>query len=216
MSKQIKTKAHASLNNDNKLCGAKTRNGEPCKNYAMANGRCRMHGGKSTGPKDKVKAAESQKKNKNAEKHGLFSKYLPEETNDIIEIINTMDRLDLLWENIKIQAAAIIRSQKIMYVKDREDKDKDITKVIEGDLSIDEFQVITAGERQANFLQSQSRAMTALSGMIKQYEELARVALKEETDKARLEQIKARTHQITGIAADIEDTKDLRELILNE
>jgi hypothetical protein len=28
-------------------CSAKTRNGHPCKNPAMANGRCRMHGGKS-------------------------------------------------------------------------------------------------------------------------------------------------------------------------
>ena len=31
------------------LCGAKTRAGKPCQNAAMANGRCRMHGGKSTG-----------------------------------------------------------------------------------------------------------------------------------------------------------------------
>jgi len=31
-------------------CGAKTRSGEPCKNWAMSNGRCRMHGGTSTGP----------------------------------------------------------------------------------------------------------------------------------------------------------------------
>ncbi|MCL6567277.1 MAG: hypothetical protein K6U09_12770 [Acidobacteriia bacterium] len=31
-------------------CGAKTRKGTPCQNNAMANGRCRMHGGKSTGP----------------------------------------------------------------------------------------------------------------------------------------------------------------------
>lgn len=30
-------------------CGAKTRSGEPCKNNSMSNGRCRMHGGKSTG-----------------------------------------------------------------------------------------------------------------------------------------------------------------------
>ena len=30
-------------------CGAKCRSGEPCKNAAMKNGRCRMHGGKSTG-----------------------------------------------------------------------------------------------------------------------------------------------------------------------
>lgn len=29
------------------ICGAKTRAGTPCQNYAMSNGRCRMHGGKS-------------------------------------------------------------------------------------------------------------------------------------------------------------------------
>lgn len=46
-------------------CGAKTRSGIPCKSPAMANGRCRMHGGKSTGP---------PKGNKNALKHGFYTK----------------------------------------------------------------------------------------------------------------------------------------------
>jgi hypothetical protein len=32
-------------------CGAKTRAGTPCRSAAMKNGRCRMHGGKSTGPR---------------------------------------------------------------------------------------------------------------------------------------------------------------------
>lgn len=32
-------------------CGAKTRRGTPCQGPAMANGRCRMHGGPSTGPR---------------------------------------------------------------------------------------------------------------------------------------------------------------------
>ncbi len=32
-------------------CGAKTRKGTPCLSPAMKNGRCRLHGGKSTGPK---------------------------------------------------------------------------------------------------------------------------------------------------------------------
>jgi len=32
-------------------CGAKTRKGTPCQAPAMKNGRCRLHGGKSTGPK---------------------------------------------------------------------------------------------------------------------------------------------------------------------
>lgn len=31
-------------------CGAKTRKKQPCRAPAMRNGRCRMHGGASTGP----------------------------------------------------------------------------------------------------------------------------------------------------------------------
>lgn len=46
-------------------CGAKTRSGRPCRAPAMANGKCRMHGGKSTGP---------PKGNKNALKHGFYTK----------------------------------------------------------------------------------------------------------------------------------------------
>lgn len=47
-------------------CGAKTRAGGACKAPAMGNGRCRVHGGKSTGPKD-------QTGNTNAVKHGFYS-----------------------------------------------------------------------------------------------------------------------------------------------
>src|SRR5512135_408480 len=32
-------------------CGARNRHGTPCQCPAMANGRCRLHGGLSTGPK---------------------------------------------------------------------------------------------------------------------------------------------------------------------
>ena len=60
-------------------------------------------------------------KNSNAEKHGLFRKYLPEETFSIIEEMPS-DPLDVLWDQIQIAYAAIIRAQQIMYVKDKEDK----------------------------------------------------------------------------------------------
>lgn len=33
------------------MCGAKTRKGTPCQAKALANGRCRNHGGLSTGPR---------------------------------------------------------------------------------------------------------------------------------------------------------------------
>ena len=46
-------------------CGAhSTRSGKPCRNGAMKNGRCRMHGGKSTG---------APKGNRNGWKHGHYS-----------------------------------------------------------------------------------------------------------------------------------------------
>ena len=47
-----------------KRCGARTRKGTPCQSPAMANGRCRMHGGPSPG---------APKGNKNALKHGYYS-----------------------------------------------------------------------------------------------------------------------------------------------
>ena len=54
-------------------CGAEARtNGNrPCRNFAMANGRCRFHGGKSTGAKTK----EGKEKIASANtKHGFYSK----------------------------------------------------------------------------------------------------------------------------------------------
>ncbi|MGI3903030.1 MAG: HGGxSTG domain-containing protein [Janthinobacterium lividum] len=41
-------------------CGAKTRSGVPCRSLAMRNGRCRMHGGASTGPKTSAGLLRSQ------------------------------------------------------------------------------------------------------------------------------------------------------------
>lgn len=48
------------------VCGAKTRKGTACQKNPLSNGRCRLHGGKSTGPKDREKKSEQMKGNKNA------------------------------------------------------------------------------------------------------------------------------------------------------
>jgi hypothetical protein len=51
-------------------CGAKSKQtGLPCKSPAMANGRCRMHGGKSTGPKTK-EGLDHMRRSKT--RHGLY------------------------------------------------------------------------------------------------------------------------------------------------
>jgi len=56
--------------NNAPTCGAKTRNGTTCRAPAMANGRCRMHGGKSTGPRTSEGLERSKKANL---KHGYYS-----------------------------------------------------------------------------------------------------------------------------------------------
>ncbi|HHQ5495144.1 TPA: phage terminase small subunit, partial [Clostridioides difficile] len=113
------------------------------------------------------------KENKNAEKFGFFSKYLPEETQDLINEIKNKDKFDILWEQITIQYAAIIRAQKIMYVKDKEEMIKELKKhesTENGEKIEYEFQF--AWDRQASFLNAQSRAMSELRSLIKQYDEM--------------------------------------------
>jgi uncharacterized protein YjcR len=135
-------------------------------------------------------------KNKNAEKHGFFSKYLPEETINIIKEINEKDPLDILWENIQIQYAAIIRAQQIMYVKD--EKDKTVEKVEEkrGKLKGERWEVQQAWDKQATFLQAQSRAMKTLESMIKQYDELLKGSLATEEQKLRIEKLRAEVSKV--------------------
>ncbi|HAU5097349.1 TPA: hypothetical protein JD063_18270 [Clostridioides difficile] len=131
--------------------------------------------------------------NKNAEKFGFFSKYLPEETQDLINEIKNKDKFDILWEQITIQYAAIIRAQKIMYVKDKEEMIKELKKhesTENGEKIEYEFQF--AWDRQASFLNAQSRAMSELRSLIKQYDEMIHKDwnLATEEQKNRVEKLK--------------------------
>lgn len=135
--------------------------------------------------------------NKNAETHGFFSKYLPEDTFAVIQEIEQKDPLDILWENINIQYAAIIRAQKIMHVKSQEDLTKELKREKEsnGDTSDSwekEYELQFAWDKQATFLEAQSRAMKTLEGMIKQYDELLKSSLATEEQKARIEVLKSK------------------------
>lgn len=86
-----------------KRCGAKTRAGGKCKAPAMANGRCRVHGGASTGPKD-------QRGNKNAVQPGsLYSQYLTAEEQalaDQLELGNVDQELRLTRIRLRRALAA--------------------------------------------------------------------------------------------------------------
>ncbi|MGO0903519.1 phage terminase small subunit [Clostridioides difficile] len=133
--------------------------------------------------------------NKNAEKFGFFSKYLPKETQDLINEIKNKDKFDILWEQITIQYAAIIRAQKIMYVKDKEEMIKELKKheSTENSEKI-EYEFQFAWDRQASFLNAQSRAMSELRSLIKQYDEMIHKDwnLATEEQRARVEVLKSK------------------------
>lgn len=131
--------------------------------------------------------------NTNAVKHGLFSKYLPAETLELVGNIEMMSPLDILWENICLKYAAIIRAQKIMFVKDANDVTKRMTM---NGTEATSYQYTEAYEKQASFLIAQSRAMGTLMNLIKQYEELCRSDFATEEQKLRIEKLKTEISKV--------------------
>ena len=146
--------------------------------------------------------------NKNAEKYGFFSKYLPEETREIFCAIDQADPLDLLWHQIQIAYAAIIRAQRIAYVKDQQDKTKEkIGSFDNGDT----YMIQQAWDKQNEFLKAQARAQGELRALIKQYDEMLHKDWKAASDeqRARIAQIKAQTDKLTGNNQEIEDMEEI-------
>ncbi|MDU5116904.1 MAG: phage terminase small subunit [Clostridium botulinum] len=138
-------------------------------------------------------------KNKNAEKHGFFSKYLPEDTLEIMEQIEQKTPLDMLWDQITIQYAAIIRAQRIMHVESKEEMIKELKKEeyssFEGGYSEKkEYEFQFAWDRQATFLNAQSRAISELRSLVKNYLELE--GLDKEKSKAGIKDWKSAIQEI--------------------
>ena len=87
------------------ICGAKTRGGEPCKSRAMANGRCRMHGGVSLSGMDV-----------SSFKDGRYSKYLTntkygevfdESRRNPQELLDLSETLAIFDAEVKLLAARV-------------------------------------------------------------------------------------------------------------
>ena len=156
------------------------------------------------------KGGAAPKKNKNAETHGLFTKWLPEETQKIMGELTSISPLDLLWNNIILQIAAIIRAQNIMHVTEKEEMIKEIKKEQAytdnggNDVISTDYVFQFAWDRQATFMNAQSRAYTTLNSMLKQYDEM----LHKNWDLATEEQ-KARIAALKKQSEDKEPTKDI-------
>lgn len=155
--------------------------------------------------------------NKKAERHGFFSKWLPAETMEIMQCIERSNPIDLLWDNIQLQYAAIIRAQNLMFVRDQEDVTT--TKIAESDSQFggsEKWEVQQAWDKHSNFLQAQSRAMKTLESMIKQYDELSRSSMVTEEQRARIDKLKSEVLKLSGDGEEIEDLEDVDGMIYGD
>ncbi|WP_102335737.1 phage terminase small subunit [Salimicrobium jeotgali] len=130
------------------------------------------------------------KGNNNAGSHGFFRTIFPDddETLNIVEAISEKSPVDMLWENIVIKYTAIARAQKLMYVTDQHDMTKEIKKVKEfADSDETEYEMQFAWDKHATFLTAQSRAMSELRSLIKDF-----IQLSGQDDQRRLQLEKMR------------------------
>lgn len=149
--------------------------------------------------------------NQHAVKHGFFCKVLPAETLELVEDLQVLDPLDVLWQNIQIQYAAILRAQKLMYVKSQEDKTVEKIEEKYGNVSGERWEVQQAWDKQATFLSAQSRAMQTLTNMIKQYDAMVDTGMANQEQKARIELLKA---QVKKIQEDPENSKSASKVVI--
>ncbi|MDA2124484.1 phage terminase small subunit [Bacillus cereus] len=136
-------------------------------------------------------------RNGNAATHGLYRKYLPQELYDLKaeleEAINN-DPLSILWESIMLQHAQIIHAQRIMFVRDNEDMTKELrkNKLTESGYE-EEWEIQFAWDKQASFLNAQSKALSTLSALIKDFDRLANI---DDERRAKLEFIQVQIDKI--------------------
>ncbi|MEH7042076.1 terminase [Bacillus thuringiensis] len=174
---------------------SKKKPGAPKGNKNAINNR----GGAKKGNKNAVgnSGGAAPLRNGNAATHGLYRKYLPQELYDLKEELEEAinnDPLSILWESIMLQHAQIIHAQRIMFVKDNEDMTKELrkNKLTESGYE-EEWEIQFAWDKQASFLNAQSKALSTLSALIRDFDRLANI---DDERRAKLEFIQVQIDKI--------------------
>lgn len=156
------------------------------------------------------------KGNLNNLRHGLYcgarrfssqeflKKYLPKAKQDIINDIekNELNPIDILWGMIVDGYSDLLRSAKIMNVKNSKDITHILRKESYGKNShLEEYEIETALNRQATALKARSMQMQALNNLIRQYDEMIHdsLGLATEEQKLRIERLKSEISILNGI-----------------
>ncbi|EJQ71633.1 hypothetical protein IG7_01951 [Bacillus cereus HuA2-4] len=174
------------------------------------------HGGAKKGNKNAAgnSGGSAPLRNDNAVSHGLYRKYLPQEIYDLKEelkeVVNN-DSLSIIWESIMLQYTQIIHAQRIMFVRDKEDMTKELRKkkLTESGFE-EEWEIQFAWDKQASFLNAQSKAMTTLVNLIEKYDKLANT----EEQKLRIEKLKKEIAAIKIDGETNQNTEDWKESLM--
>lgn len=188
-----------------------------------------VHTKKRGAPKGNINAKGNRggaapKGNSNAVTHGFFSKFLPDETIEIMEQMQEHSPADLIWNQIQIQYAAIIRAQRIMFVENKEDITKVLKKKKDSNFGEErEWEYQFAWDKHAIFLNAQSRAMGELRSLIKQFDDMAHIhderRLKLELMRTNIEKTKAEIKQEGGDGSKVvivNDKEAMRKALEND
>ncbi|RKM33454.1 HGGxSTG domain-containing protein [Moraxella catarrhalis] len=131
-----------------RVCGAKRRNGKPCQTAPMANGRCRLHGGLSTG---------APKGNQNARIHGIYSKFFSEEEKQEAAQFD-IDRIDDELLLCKVQLMRALKAEQ----KQASKNDNEKLELIAKTMQVVQEMGMDNGKKQVH----QSFAKTDFGGLI--------------------------------------------------
>ncbi|MDA2559852.1 phage terminase small subunit [Bacillus cereus] len=191
---------------------SKKKPGAPKGNKNAVNNR----GGAPKGNKNAVgnSGGAAPLRNGNAATHGLYRKYLPQEIYDLKEELKEAvnnDSLTIIWDSIMLQYTQIIHAQRIMFVKDNEDMTKELrkNKLTESGYE-EEWEIQFAWDKQASFLNAQSKAMSTLVNLIEKYDRLANT----EEQKLRIEKLKKEIAAIKVDGDTNQNTEDWKESLM--
>ena len=127
-----------------------------------------------------------------------ISELLPEQTAVIMKVIQNSSGEEILWQNILLQYAAIIRAQQLMDVENKNILRMEKREIDESEMMAREWENHTPWDRYKIFLDTQSKAMNSLTSMLKKFEEYKRNGLVNEQLCAKIALIKHKAEEFSG------------------
>ena len=131
--------------------------------------------------------------NVNSFKYGSYSSRIPLAVKNIMQELDIENPIEKLWRSICLQEARIIHMQDIMHVEDKNDMTKELKKESSGDkMESQEYEIQYAWDKEANLINTQSKAYNTLAKLLKQYDDMIHANWESVTEeqKLRVERLK--------------------------